>query len=57
MAHLAIWCGYASSKGGVALDFDGTATTKAASFIAWSEVLPKRPLFEHTAKTKYGLKG
>jgi hypothetical protein len=35
---------------------DATSTTKAASFIALSEVLPKPPLFEHTAKTKYGHK-
>jgi hypothetical protein len=43
---------YASSKDGVALVFDGTATTKAALFIALSVVLPKSPLFEHTSKPK-----
>jgi hypothetical protein len=35
---------------GVALVFDGTATTKAAILIALGEFLPKSPLFEHTSK-------
>jgi len=39
--HLEIWRGYASLKGGAALVFGGTATTRAALFIAQSEVLPK----------------
>jgi hypothetical protein len=52
MEHLAIWCGYAPLENGVALVFDGTATTKAAPWIALSEVLPKSLLFEHTPKPK-----
>jgi hypothetical protein len=52
MAHLEIWCGYASLKDDVAFVFDGAATTKAALFIARSEVLPKSPLFERTSKPK-----
>jgi hypothetical protein len=50
--HLETWCGYASLKDGLALVSDGTATAKAALFIALSEVLPKSPLFEHTSKPK-----
>jgi hypothetical protein len=52
MAHLEIWCGYASLKDGLALGFDGTATTETALFIALIEVLPKSPPFEHTSKPK-----
>jgi len=50
--HLASWCGYALVKNGVALVFDGTATTKINVFIASSEVLPKSPPSEHTSKPK-----
>jgi hypothetical protein len=35
------------------LVFDGTATTKAAPFIALSEVLPKSPPLEHTSQPKW----
>jgi hypothetical protein len=52
MAHLATWCGYASLRGGEALVFDGTATTKAAFFMALGEVLTKSPPFELTSKPK-----
>jgi hypothetical protein len=38
--HLKIWCRYAPLENGVALVFDGAPTTKAALFIALSEVLP-----------------
>ncbi|GAC1690467.1 MAG: hypothetical protein PVS2B2_28540 [Candidatus Acidiferrum sp.] len=51
MAHLEIWSGYASLKDGVALVFNGTATTKTVLFIAVSEVLPKAPPFERTLKS------
>jgi hypothetical protein len=44
LGHLAIWCGYASLKDGVALVFDGTAATKPALFLAMNEVLVKSPL-------------
>ena len=45
--HLASWCGYALVKDGIALVFDATATTKAALFIALSEVLLKSPPRTH----------
>jgi len=52
MAHLEICCSYASLKDGVALVFDGTATTKTALFMALSEVPHKPPRLEHTSKPK-----
>jgi hypothetical protein len=52
MAHLEIWCGYASLKDGVMLVFDGAAMAKGALFIALSEVPPNSPLFEATSKPK-----
>jgi hypothetical protein len=45
--HLAIWCGYARGKEGVALVFDDTATAKAALFPALNEVL-LAPTFLYT---------
>jgi len=44
MAHLEIWCGYASFREGAALVLDATATTRALLFITLSEVRPTSPL-------------
>jgi hypothetical protein len=56
LARFAIWRGHGSLKDGDALVFDGTATTKAALFVALSEVLRKSSLFEQSSKQKKILK-
>jgi hypothetical protein len=39
-------------RDGVAVVFEGAATTKAALFITLGEALPKFPRFEHASKPK-----
>jgi hypothetical protein len=49
LAQLAVWCGYALAKDGVALVFSSATATPKDAF-ALREIPRKAPLFERTSR-------